>query len=169
MKYIKSFKIFESDEIEDEESNISCDYLLSYVLEYLESQLINFDISSSGPFQIPFHNRPFDYTTLISGSNDMIVSIRYDNKQVFKGIDYEENLIPLVRKQLSRLRINLNSLVHKLSIIFDISNKESKDRLEEFEVIKDYQIDYISLESLYDFYKKEFNKEQFEKHWDPKK
>ena len=48
-------------------------------------------------------------------------------------------------------------LVKTFPFCDEYSTKEMIDRLEEFEVIKDYEVDLISLNSLFDFYGYEFS------------
>lgn len=82
---------------------------------------------------------------------------------------YNPGLLSELFIVMSKLSCNYASLVAVLfnrnksdSLYGELAN-EIKERIEEFEVIKDYKIDYISLESFYDYYKWEFNKEQFDK------
>lgn len=58
-----------------------------------------------------------------------------------------------VYKELTRIYDRSEYLKRKLSFI---PKEDLLDRLEEFEVIKDNQIDMISLNNLYDFYNKKF-------------
>lgn len=184
MKYIKSFKIFESGVIEDEVSDLSCDYILPFILEKLNKQIINPEISPIGDYEILFYERPF-YFKVTGNSLDREYLIKYDNKFIFRGvyrnmlrtiIDYELDLIESTRKELTRLRLNMNMLIHTLTIDLSLPADHTmskfglcRDRLEEFEVVKDYQIDYISLENLYDFYEVPFDKKKFDWMWRPKK
>lgn len=48
---------------------------------------------------------------------------------------------------------------------YGFSSRILFDRLEEFDVISDNKIDYISLSSLYNFYNLDFNEERFKKHF----
>lgn len=47
----------------------------------------------------------------------------------------------------------------KLNILLNID--DLLNRIDEFEVIKDFKLDLISLNSLCDFYQKEYNEEKF--------
>lgn len=58
-----------------------------------------------------------------------------------------------VYKELTRIYDRSEYLKRKLSFI---PKEDLLERLEEFEVIKDNQIDMISLNNLYDFYNKKF-------------
>lgn len=168
MKYIKSFKIFESDEIGDEESNISCDYILPFILEKLNKQLINPEISPIGDYEILFYERPF-YFKETGNSLDREYLIKYDNKVIFRGVDYELDLVESTRQELSRLRINMNMLIHTLTIDLSLPADHTMSKFglcrDRLEVIKNYQIDYISLENLYDFYEIPFDKKKFDSTW----
>lgn len=58
---------------------------------------------------------------------------------------------------------HINLLLNILKGIFvDISVYDIADRLHEFEVIKEDDIDYISLNSLFDYYNIPFNQSEFE-------
>lgn len=63
--------------------------------------------------------------------------------------------------ELERIYKNNETLINNLSVVMFSSiigsRKLIKERIEEFEIIKDDKIDPISLNSLYDFYGKEFD------------
>lgn len=63
--------------------------------------------------------------------------------------------------ELERIYKNNDTLLNSLSVVMFSSiigsRKLIKERIEEFEIIKDDKIDPISLNSLYDFYGKEFD------------
>lgn len=77
--------------------------------------------------------------------------------------------LPLYRNAhdlyLKIFKINLEniSLVQAISVFLDQKYKysEIQDRLDEFDVIKDGKIDFISLENLFDFYDVKFEENNF--------
>jgi len=61
--------------------------------------------------------------------------------------------------------ISHHFLSKTLSDIIGVSTTEISDRIDEFEVIKNGNIDYISLNSLLDFYNIKYTKSEFIKHY----
>ena len=74
--------------------------------------------------------------------------IYLDDKKLVCSADYTTPL----ENAIAKIQYMNNKLVNILSLSLSISKEEALDRILEFELIKDYKIDEISLESLYDYY-----------------
>lgn len=124
-------------------------------------------------------------------NNDLTIVIDY-NKIQFKGLDLEfdinefycyasiyveySNRDECIEKQNTNLYIALQnrgekssfllSLIRKLTKVKLKDREEIKERLEEFDVIKDNKIDLISLNNLVDYYDCEFDEEVIKKYLD---
>lgn len=103
----------------------------------------------------------------IIGSRKLIKE-RIEEFEIIKDdkIDHSDKERHLLFSYLKRIYESTNKLIMNLTKMIFISEFytsvpyiEATERIEEFEIIKDYKIDMISLESLYNFYKQPFNYE----------
>lgn len=100
-------------------------------------------------YEITIHNSFSRYT--LSSNNRKLEDIFIVSNDIAK------DLFELLLKQYTNYQV----LVRRLLSLVNQSEIYIKDKIEEFEVIKDHKIDFISLESLYEYFELKFNMNSF--------
>lgn len=147
MKYLKSYKLFETI------SNNRVDYYISL----FKDRVINTDISKS-------------FETLIveiNGESCLRIRQQITSYYVYEYSDTESMFIDITEtndegypeksKELYSILyysyLVTHNFIYEISRLLLTDTMELVERLEEFDVIKDYEIDFISLNHLFDFYR----------------
>lgn len=105
-----------------------------------------------GVVNLNFHNEPNS-----SLPNRVFFEDSLDNPEMVVEL---YNRLDYIYKLTNKVYCSVRNIIDPSNIKLE-SEQETKDRLEEFDVIKDNKLDLISLNSLFDYYGKEFNEQDY--------
>jgi len=175
MKYIKSYKLFESFFVDSFIEKFGTqDRLLKHYIELLNGMDFSFNVT--GIRHRDYRDFNFD-TSLMDGllsiykDNDIKITSYSPDSSVSDYIyideptrikDYSANdaLEPENDDLSNDMSEAIFYLVRKINYfcgVFNIDRTELEERFEEFDILKENKIDIIRLNSLYDFYNKTFD------------
>lgn len=157
MKYLKSYKE-------------STDWLLTEMEEYFSNIEYDFSIKKY------MMNHTFEYKDdkykIVMRSDVYSDEYKRTKNRWMPDLYSDDGDLPLYRNihdlYLKIFNINLENIYLIQTILVFINQEhnynysEIQERLDEFDVIKNGSIDYISLENVFDFYNSEFDKEEFD-------
>ena len=137
------------------------DYLyIKELIDKYKDQDVNVDIydhTSSNNYWVilKYGDANFSVSCL---RNDVDIRYKFFIEGEQKRVDIK--LVKQLYSILSTLHFSTERFCELISKV--IGEKVDQDRIEEFGVVKNNKIDYISLNSLFDFYEKPFDKEKVE-------
>lgn len=169
---IKNANKPEEERISEEERRFNLEVKLTNLYNELSNQQIRNDIFHSQDYSDGKQTIRYQIPTI-----ELVAEYMSAYRRYFVSLNHEycDKFRQNIYVQLQRLFHYNNEFTNK--IIRDLSVKISidlggyqthqellsiiKERIEEFEVIKNYQVDYISLNSLYDYYGCRFDENEF--------
>lgn len=169
---IKNANKPEEERISEEERRFNLEVKLTNLYNELSNQQIRNDIFHSQDYSDGKQTIRYQIPTI-----ELVAEYMSAYRRYFVSLNHEycDKFGQNIYVQLQRLFHYNNEFTNK--IIRDLSVKISidlggyqthqellsiiKERIEEFEVLKNYQVDYISLNSLYDYYGCRFDENEF--------
>lgn len=163
MKYLKTYRIFESKESED-----------SLVNKYIEF-FNNADIILNIHMFTSDYDNDTNVTSYNNGEIESHCSLRfwkYTEGTIYENTYYKGsklmNLSPEVSELLGDAMFSkfkyLERLLQYIKLLTNnkVEFDEIRNRFEEFEVVKDNKLDYISLNNVFDFYEIPFSEDDIQ-------